>query len=164
MKPTVHCIHSIISSDCPNINFSDMSNICFIVRSFPVFFMERKFEEYYFPTNKMLVCPRHEHSQIEECCIFHSRSSLYKMFRILTTCLILQRCEGPSHSRQKQICSCCARNRVVVHWQVSPFLRRSLHLSSTPERDQSTLHPENLDEWASLSLSVLGCWCPRTQE
>ena len=35
----------LISSDCPTINFSDMSNICFIVRLFPVFLMERKISE-----------------------------------------------------------------------------------------------------------------------
>ena len=40
-----------ISSDCPTINFSDMWNICFIVRLFPVFLMECKFSEYSFPMN-----------------------------------------------------------------------------------------------------------------
>ena len=34
-----------ISSDCPIIIFSDMSNICFIVRLFPVFLMEFKLSE-----------------------------------------------------------------------------------------------------------------------
>ena len=32
----------VISSDCLTINFSDLSKICFIVRSFPVFLMEYK--------------------------------------------------------------------------------------------------------------------------
>ena len=40
-----------ISSDCPTINFSYISNICFIVRLFPVFLMERKFSEWFYPMN-----------------------------------------------------------------------------------------------------------------
>ena len=40
-----------ISHDCSNINCSSMSNICFIVRSFPVFLMECKFSEKFFPMN-----------------------------------------------------------------------------------------------------------------
>ena len=44
-------VTSKISSDCPTINFSDMSNLCFKVRLFPVFLMEWKFSEYFFPMN-----------------------------------------------------------------------------------------------------------------
>ena len=40
-----------ISSDCSNINFTDMSNICFFVRYFPVFLMECKISEHSFPMN-----------------------------------------------------------------------------------------------------------------
>ena len=43
--PKIICFHEEscpkISSDCPTINFPDMSNICFIVRYFPVFLMAR---------------------------------------------------------------------------------------------------------------------------
>ena len=40
-----------ISSDCSTINFSDMSNVCFEVRCFPVFLMECTFSEQFFPMN-----------------------------------------------------------------------------------------------------------------
>ena len=40
-----------ISSDCPTINYSDLSNICFKVRLFLVFLMECKFSEKFFPIN-----------------------------------------------------------------------------------------------------------------
>ena len=52
-----------ISSDCSNINCSDMSNICLKVRLFPVFLMECKCSELFFPMNTdAFQCRRHKHS------------------------------------------------------------------------------------------------------
>ena len=63
-----------------------------------------------------------------------------RMIWILTTCLILRRCQSPYHRHQSQICPCAVRTNRVVVIDVSPFLLPSLHQSSTLEKTSSYQH------------------------
>ena len=147
IRKPLHAIDWWRLHHCPTINCSDMSNICFKVRSFPVFLMECKLCEWFFPMNtdastlKTQTFPRLKNV----CCclalhllkngptswaIDHSPCS--RMIVTLEKGLILWRCQSPYHYRWK-----------TCHLRVFPFLLPSLHQMSTLEktifRQHSTL-------------------------
>ena len=77
------------------------------------------------------------------------------MIWILTTCLILRRCQSPYYRHQQQICPCAVRIK-----QVAPFLLPSIYQISTLEKTNSCQHStlSSLMSQASLtSLTVLRC-------
>ena len=126
-----------ISSDCSTINFSDMSNICFIVRS-SVFLMECNFSELFFPMNTDVsnVEAINITQVIERLSMSCSESSgeRFNIFRTWSfTPLKNERdfrqrsdsvqCQSPYHHRWQ-----------TCHLRVSPFLLPRFHQISSFEK------------------------------
>ena len=119
-----------------------MSNICFIVRLFPVFFDRVPIVWVILHHSyRCLQCKRHKHSPISQnvcrCLSLHllrigfassalDHSPCARMIWILTTCRILLRCKNSSHRFQQWICPCAVRSQ-----RVSPFYLPSIHQIST---------------------------------
>ena len=123
-----------------------MPNICFIVRSFPVFFDGMQIlwavllHEY-----RCLQCIRHEHSPCHWVfvAVFHwivwglvlNLSPCARMIQILTTFLILLRCKNSSYRFQYWICPCAVRIQ-----QVAVFYLPSMHQISSLEKTKPHQH------------------------
>ena len=128
----------------PTINFSDVSNICFKMRSFPVFWWNVNYLNISFPWIQMLPMLKtwtvHKWKNVYRCLALHllkngpisfaiDLSPCSRMTVILEKGSILQRCHNSYHDKLV-----CLLGEFLSTYGLPPFLLPTFHQISTLER------------------------------